>query len=250
MKSATARVGARRLTICCLLCAPIAVAGDDVGGVTTPLGDVLRDPAATSSPWQLDSSVSLASPVGGLSTPASLAGNAGRYGGELGLSETVRLEVGVSDVAINRGNGLHGAGTFSVSGLDRAPGSQLADATLLFDAARMGRLSVQAIGGARSMLIESSTSGALGSSALGVGGVGLSLALSDAFRLKGRAVSSAEESLGVTPYIESRLGAAVRTLGGGELSIGWEYLAGSLPVLDRRGEIRRDAIVFEFRIGF
>lgn len=171
----------------------------------------------------------------------------GRLGGELSLIQGLRLDVGLSDLSVNRGGTLS---TLSVGGIERAVDSKLADATFQLDAVAAGPLTVVAMAGGRGALLDGATrAGSPTAAPIAVAGGGLGLTLGESVQLRGGAVT-AVESLAGSPYVEGKLQAIWRLSSGGELSLGWQHLSGTLPVLDRSGSVRRDAILLEYRIGF
>jgi hypothetical protein len=171
----------------------------------------------------------------------------GRMGGELSLIKGLRLDVGLSDVGVNRGGTVS---TLNVGGVERAVDSKLADATFQLDAIAAGPLTLVAMAGGRGALLDvANRVGSSTATPIAVAGGGLALTLGESVQLRGGAVT-AIESLAGSPYTEGKVQAVWRLSSGGELSLGWQHLSGTLPVLDRSGSVRRNAIMMEYRIGF
>ena len=171
----------------------------------------------------------------------------GRTGGELDLINGVRLDVGMSDLLVNRGSA---AGSLTLPGADRTTGSKLADATLAADVIAFGPLTLTAMGGGRGAMLDSaSNTGASSSSPIAVAGAGASIRLDERTSIRGRTLTSVEP-VGGAPYLEAKVEAAFRLRNNAEISIGWQHLSGTLPVLDRRGDVRRNALTLEYRWAF
>ena len=171
----------------------------------------------------------------------------GRTGGELDLISGVRLDVGMSDLLINRGSAV---GSLTLPGIDRTTGSKLADATLQADVLAFGPITLTAMGGGRGAMLDSaSNTGASSSSPIAVAGGGATIKLDQRTSIRGSTLTSVEP-VGGAPYLEAKVEAAFRLRNNAEISIGWQHLSGTLPVLDRRGDVRRNALTFEYRLAF
>ncbi len=171
----------------------------------------------------------------------------GRTGGELDLVSGLRLDVGMSDLLINRGSAV---GSLSLPGVDRTAGSKLADATLQADMLAVGPITLTAMGGGRGAMLDSaSNTGASSSSPIAVAGAGASVKLDERTVIRGSTLTSVEP-VGGAPYLEAKVEAAFRLRNNAEISIGWQHLSGTLPVLDRRGDVRRNALTLEYKLAF
>ena len=171
----------------------------------------------------------------------------GRTGGELDLVSGIRLDVGMSDLLINRGSAV---GSLSLPGVDRTTGSKLADATLQADMLAVGPITLTAMGGGRGAMLDlANNSGASSSSPIAVAGAGASIKIDERTSIRGSTLTSVEP-VGGAPYLEAKVEAALRLRNNAEISIGWQHLSGTLPVLDRRGDVHRNALTLEYKLAF